>query len=405
MGVPGYVDDAEELLSLADSQIGCFIICLQGEGMDRNGLSREVSCETILERGIKYHKEIKECEYQSIKGAVRRYAGTQSERIALRYGILNMIQMLDKVFLLAANCGRQDIKTEYDEIKQQLFVWRNQQTSGSFPAHWSVYGGVWRTMEDKYAFLDPMDKAWEDIMEGLRKTEQEWGAPFYIFHKNLFIRNLNLLREHLGGDVDIAFAMKANPWLAPAAAEVADYIEVSTDGELKMCRAYGILGSRITLDGVLRTEAMLRDALDMGVRRFGIDSVDQARQIIGLCDELCAAGKLGEDSVKLLLRLSSGGRFGMGTEEAAQCFKTCGESKHARIVGIHYYSGTQRSEAGKLKRELEYFRQTLNSLCELPGAAIYEIQFGCGLGFHIFLKKSERDMRLLWMKPQGLHIS
>ena len=109
-------------------------------------------------------------------------------------------------------------------------------------------------MEDKYAFLDPMDKAWEDIMEGLRKTEQEWCAPFYIFHKNLFIRNLNLLREHLGGDVDIAFAMKANPWLAPAAAEVADYIEVSTDGELKMCRAYGILGSRITLDGVLRTE-------------------------------------------------------------------------------------------------------------------------------------------------------
>lgn len=239
-------------------------------------------------------------------------------------------------------------------------------------------------MEDKYAFLDPMDKAWEDIMEGLRKTEQKWGAPFYIFHKNLFIRNLNLLREHLGGDVDIAFAMKANPWLAPAAAEVADYIEVSTDGELKMCRAYGIPGSRITLDGVLRTEAMLRDALDMGVRRFGIDSVDQARQIIGLCDELCAAGKLGEDSVKLLLRLSSGGRFGMGTEEAAQCFKTCGESKHARIVGIHYYSGTQRSEAGKLKRELEYFRQTLNSLCELPGAAIYEIQFGCGLGFPYF---------------------
>src|SRR5699024_7869897 len=38
----------------------------------------------------------------------------------------------------------------------------------------------------------------------------------------------------------------------------------------------------------------------------------------------------------------------------------------------------------KLKRELEYFRQTLNSLCELPGAAIYEIQFGCGLGFPYF---------------------
>ena len=144
-GFPGMWMTREELLSLADSQIGCFIICLQGEGMDRNGLSREVSCETILERGIKYHKEIKECEYQSIKGAVRRYAGTQSERIALRYGILNMIQMLDKVFLLAANCGRQDIKTEYDEIKQQLFRMAESANIRELPG---TLVSIWRSLEN-----------------------------------------------------------------------------------------------------------------------------------------------------------------------------------------------------------------------------------------------------------------
>ena len=161
-------------------------------------------------------------------------------------------------------------------------------------------------MEDKYAFLDPMDKEWKDAADRMRKTEQEWGVPFYIFHENLFVRNLALLRECLGRDVSIAYAMKANPWLAPAASEVADYIEVSTDGELQMCRAYGIPGSRIVLDGVLRTEDMLRDAFDMGVRRFGVDSSEQARQIIEQCDELRGVGKLGEDSVKLLLRLGNG---------------------------------------------------------------------------------------------------
>lgn len=212
-------------------------------------------------------------------------------------------------------------------------------------------------MEDKYAFLDPMDNEWKDVMDGMRKTEQQWGAPFYIFHENLFVRNLNLLRKCLGGDVGIAYAMKANPWLAPAAAETADYIEVSTDGELRMCRAYGIPGGRIMLDGVLRTEDMLRDALDMGVRRFGIDSVEQAWQIAEVCDELCGAGRLGADSVKLLLRLGSGGRFGMDREEAAQCIHICDKSRTVRIVGLHYYPGTQRSEAGKLKRELEYFRR------------------------------------------------
>ena len=239
-------------------------------------------------------------------------------------------------------------------------------------------------MEDKYAFLDPMDNEWKDVMDGMRKTEQQWGAPFYIFHENLFGRNLNLLRKCLGGDVGIAYAMKANPWLAPAAAETADYIEVSTGGELRMCRAYGIPGGRIILDGVLRTEDMLRDALDMGVRRFGIDSAEQAGQIAEVCDELCGAGRLGADSVKLLLRLGSGGRFGMDREEAAQCIHICDKSKATKIVGLHYYPGTQRSEAGKLKRELEYFRQSLNGLCELPGAEISEIQFGCGVGFPYF---------------------
>ena len=240
-------------------------------------------------------------------------------------------------------------------------------------------------MKDKYAFLNPMDKEWKEATDGMRKTEQEWGAPFYIFHENLFVRNLNLLRECLGGDVGIAYAMKANPWLAPAAAEVADYIEVSTDGELRLCRAYGIPGSKIVLDGVLRTEDMLQDAFNMGLRRFGVDSVEQARQITEQCDKLHGARKSGEVSVELLLRLGSGGRFGMNQEEAEQCFHICDKSSFVRIVGLHYYPGTHRSEVGRLERDLEYFQQSLNSLCELTEADISEIQIGCGIGFPYFV--------------------
>ena len=242
-------------------------------------------------------------------------------------------------------------------------------------------------MGDKYAFFDSMNKEWKDVIDRMRKTEQEWGAPFYIFHENLFVRNLNLLRECLGGNIDIAYAMKANPWLAFSAAGVVEYIEVSTAGELRMCRAYGIPGSRIVLDGVLRANDTLRDALAMGVRRFSIDSSEQARQII----ELCGIGSVGEDCVELLLRLSSGGRFGMDKEEAAQCVHICDKSRSVRVVGLHYYPGTQRSEAGKLRGELEYFRQSLNGLCELVGSDISEIQIGCGVGFPHFVGEKEEE--------------
>ena len=144
-GFPGLWMTQEELLSLADHQPDCCIICLREEGCHGSRISREFSCETVLRRGVEYHKEICDLEAQSIAGAVRRYAGAQSERIALRYGILNMIQMLDKVFLLAAKCGRQDIKTEYDERKQLLFRMSESGNIGEIPR---ILTCIWRSLEN-----------------------------------------------------------------------------------------------------------------------------------------------------------------------------------------------------------------------------------------------------------------
>lgn len=144
-GFPGLWMTREELLSLADYQSGCCIISLREEGCRRSRIFRDFSCETVLRRGIEYHKKICDLEAQSIEGAVRRYAGAQSERIALRYGILNMIQMLDKVFLLAAKCGRQDIKTEYDERKQLLFRMAESGNIGELPG---ILTCIWRSLEN-----------------------------------------------------------------------------------------------------------------------------------------------------------------------------------------------------------------------------------------------------------------
>ena len=144
-GFPGLRMTQEELLSLADHQSDCCIICLREEDCHRSRISRELSCETVLRQGVEYHKEIRDLEARSIEGAVRRYAGTQSERIALRYGILNMIQMLDKVFLLAAKCGRQDIKTEYDERKQLLFRMSESGNIGELPG---ILTCIWRSLEN-----------------------------------------------------------------------------------------------------------------------------------------------------------------------------------------------------------------------------------------------------------------
>lgn len=144
-GFPGLRMTQEELLSLADYQSGCCIIYLRKENCHRSRMSRGLSCETVLWRGVEYHKEIRGFEEHSIAGAVRRYAGEQRERISLRCGILNMIQMLDKVFLLAAKCGYQEIKTKYDERKQQLFHMAESGNIGDLPG---ILTCIWRSLEN-----------------------------------------------------------------------------------------------------------------------------------------------------------------------------------------------------------------------------------------------------------------
>ena len=143
-GFPGLWMAQEELLALADYQSGCCITYLREESGHRNRMSRELPCETILRRGVEYHKAIRDLEERSITGAAERYAGSQSERIALRYGILNMIQMLDKVFLLAGKCGRQDMMTEYTEKKQRLYRMAESGNIGELPG---ILTCIWRSLE------------------------------------------------------------------------------------------------------------------------------------------------------------------------------------------------------------------------------------------------------------------
>lgn len=144
-GFPGLWMTQEELLSAADCQKECCIIYLRKENADRSSVSPEFSCETILRQGIEYHNGIRDLEERSITEAVSRCTGAQSERIGIRYGVLNMIQMLDKVFLLAAECGRQDIKKEYDEKKQRLFHMAESGDIGELPG---ILTCIWRSLEN-----------------------------------------------------------------------------------------------------------------------------------------------------------------------------------------------------------------------------------------------------------------
>ena len=75
-------------------------------------------------------------------------------------------------------------------------------------------------------------------------------SPFYIFDLDEFQGRLRDMQEILGADVQLAYAMKANPFLVHAASELPVKFEVCSPGEFAICERERIDMKRIILSGV-----------------------------------------------------------------------------------------------------------------------------------------------------------
>lgn len=196
-------------------------------------------------------------------------------------------------------------------------------------------------------------------------------APFYLFHEEKIVKNIQTLRRRLC-NVKIAYAMKSNPWLARAASTTADYIEVCSPGELEWCKAYGIPGDQLTVDGLWTV--FWKDALDMGCTRFSVDSPEQLKQLLAY-----ARGR----PAQVLLRVTSGSRFGMDSDAVKACLDIV-SGGDVRICGIQFYPGTQRREPEKVCRELACLNKWIADCEAIPGFCLETVEFGSGLGVPYF---------------------
>lgn len=211
------------------------------------------------------------------------------------------------------------------------------------------------------------------------------------------MEHIQMLRRSLGGSVKIAYAMKANPWLARAAADAADYIEVCSPAELAICRERQISSEQLIVDGIWQSDLLLEDALKMGVRRFAVESYPQLEQLLSL-----SRGR----PLSVLLRVTSGNQFGMDRKELQACLKVFG--RDTRLKGLQYYPGTQRQDPRRVRRDLACLQEWIAD-CERLGAPLEEIQFGAGIGVPYFQGESPQDYSALldvvseWIHGIGTH--
>ena len=159
---------------------------------------------------------------------------------------------------------------------------------------------------------------------------KEHATPMYLFDLDELQSRVQAMKEILGEDIRLCYAMKANPFLA-GTAEL-DRYEVCSPGEFAICERIGIPMSRIVLSGVYKAETDLKRVIPAygKLLTFTAESLRQFQQInaIAQANGLC---------VRLLLRLSSGNQFGIERNEIIDLIKNRSLFTGVDIIGLQHF--------------------------------------------------------------------
>lgn len=216
------------------------------------------------------------------------------------------------------------------------------------------------------------------------------GTPTYVYSANAIRQRIDALKVALEGlETRICYAVKANPNLAvlQLMAQAGLGADIVSIGELRRALRAGIPASRIVFSGVGKTEEEIVEALGLGVWKFNLESRDELHL---LCRIASRAGVMASAALRINpdidalthAKISTGraqNKFGVGMEEARQCFADAAECAFVRLDGLHVHIGSQILQ-------LHPFHEALARVealrCELVAAGypIRTLDVGGGLG-------------------------
>lgn len=214
-------------------------------------------------------------------------------------------------------------------------------------------------------------------MVALRELATQIATPSYVFDIDAFHHRVALVKEAFGEKAGICFSIKANPFLLGYLPATFDKIEVCSPGELTICEKTGVDMSKIIFSGVNKTQADVDRAMDDGVGVFTVESylhlqqIDAAARKRGLC-------------VPVLIRLTAGSQFGMDEKDVRHIIEHRTDYPGVSIIGLHYFSGTQKRKIALIEKELDYVLSFVQEVEQDYGFVLEHLEYGTGLAVDYF---------------------
>ena len=228
----------------------------------------------------------------------------------------------------------------------------------------------------------------EDV--ALADLARTHGTPLYVYSQNTMLDALAAYQRGFAGrKVQICFAMKANSSLAilQLFARAGCGFDIVSGGELARVLAAGGEPGKVIFSGVGKTRAEMRQALDVGIGCFNVES---EAELEVLNEVALSMGLRAPVSIRVNPNVDpkthpyistglKGNKFGVAHEDAVRIYQRAAALPGLKVVGIDCHIGSQITEETPYLDAMDRILDLVEAI-EAAGVPIHHIDFGGGLG-------------------------
>ncbi|MFQ5515498.1 MAG: diaminopimelate decarboxylase [Myxococcota bacterium] len=219
---------------------------------------------------------------------------------------------------------------------------------------------------------------------------RRFGTPLYAYSRSGLIDRFRRMRVAFGDALHlIAYSIKSNMNLAVVRTflDQGAGVDVTSRGELERALAAGANPEKIVFSGVGKRGDELDRALQVGVRMFNVESLEELAALDRRAGErgCCApvAFRLNPDvDARTHPKIATGlrsAKFGIPIEEAVRAYSRAKSLANVRIVGVDCHIGSQITSLEPLRDAFVRIKEITLTLRD-QGHAIEMVDVGGGLG-------------------------
>ncbi|WP_433794708.1 pyridoxal-dependent decarboxylase, exosortase A system-associated [Actinoplanes sp. CA-252034] len=235
-----------------------------------------------------------------------------------------------------------------------------------------------------------------------RLTERVGSTPYFAYDRRLLTERVALLRRHLPEDLQLSYAIKANPMpaLVQHMSGLVDSFDVASALEMRTALDTTMPANRMSFAGPGKTDAELRQAVAAGVT-IELESDNEAARVAGIGSALGirprVAVRVNPDfSVKGSGMRMGGGpqQFGVDAEKVPALLKELAATD-LEVLGFHCFAGSQNLKADIIAEAQQRTVELLLRLAEDATAPVRYLNLGGGFGIPYTEKDVALDLELI----------